>query len=82
MQMVMSETLRTQRASLRLVCECESCEHFVPGDLKPAARAGAPVDEDGGVCDLLYPTAPHRKAAFDAAADGDPVWFCKMFEVK
>lgn len=62
---VMSEQFRRERASLRLVSNCEDCEHFVP---------------DGEVCDLLYPTSPHRKAAFDGARDGDPVSFCKMFE--
>lgn len=68
MQMVMSEQLRRQRSSLRLVCACEDCEHF---------------DEHAGpACDLLYPTEPHRRAAFDSAKDGDAVWFCKMFEAR
>jgi hypothetical protein len=68
MQMVMSERLRRQRVELKLVCACEECEHF--------------DDRDGPACDLLYPTAPHRRAAFDSAKDGDPVWFCKMFEAR
>ena len=68
MQMVMSERLRRERASLKLVCACEDCEHFDTAE--------------GPACDLLYPTAPHRLAAFDNAKDGEPVWFCKMFEAR
>jgi len=68
--MVMSERLRRERASLKLVCECECCEHFVED---------SPPD---GACDLLYPTPPHRRAAFDNAKDGDPIFFCKMFEAR
>ena len=67
MRTVMSDALRRERQQLRLVCCCEDCEHFVD-----AAAA----------CDLLYPTAPHRKAVWDAAADGEPMSFCKMFEVR
>jgi hypothetical protein len=65
--MVMSERLRRERASLRLVCACEDCEHF---------------DDDDAACDLLYPTSAHRQAAFDNAKDGDPIFFCKMFEAR
>jgi hypothetical protein len=67
MQTVMSEQLRRERQQLRLVCACEECEHFVP---------------EREVCDLLYPTSPHRKAVFDGARDGEPVFFCKMFEAR
>ncbi len=67
MQMVMSEQFRRERAALRLACTCEACEHFVP---------------EQEACDLLYPTPPHRQATFDAAKDGDPVSFCKMFEAR
>lgn len=63
--MVMSEQFRREAESLRLVFTCEACEHFVP---------------EKEACDLLYPTRPHRQATFDAAQDGDPVSFCKMFE--
>ena len=66
MQMVMSDKLRRERASLRLMCACEECEHFV---------------DDGAVCDLLHPTSPHRQAAFDVP-DGTPIFFCKMFEAR
>lgn len=67
MQMVMSELFRRERAALRLACTCEECEHFVPTQ---------------EACDLLYPTGPHRQAALDAARDGEPVSFCKMFEAR
>lgn len=72
----MSEQLRQQRASLRLVSCCEECEHFV-GDEVSGASGSA-----GGQCDLLYPTAPHRRAAWDQAKDGDEISFCKMFEAR
>jgi hypothetical protein len=65
MQTVMSERLRLETATFRLACVCERCEHFVP---------------EAEACDLLYPTAPHRQRAFESAADGEPVSFCKMFE--
>jgi len=71
MRVVMSEQLRRERASLKLVACCEDCEHFVDDDDDSAAS---------GRCDLLYPTEPHRRAVFDRAKDGDEISFCKMFE--
>lgn len=69
----MSEQLRRERASLKLVSCCEDCEHFVEGALESASGSR-------GSCDLLYPTAPHRRAVWDQAQDGDEISFCKMFE--
>jgi hypothetical protein len=74
----MSEQLRQERRSLRLVCCCEDCEHFV-GD---AAAPTTTTTLAPGGCDLLYPTAPHRQATWEAAQDGDEVSFCKMFEAR
>lgn len=59
--------LRAEMERFRLVYCCEDCDHF--------------RDEDG-VCDLLYPTEPHRREAVSRAADGEPVLFCKMFEAR
>lgn len=64
---VMSEQFRQERERFRLVSSCEQCEHFV---------------DDTEACDLIYPTPPHRQAVFDGAKDGEPVSFCKMFEVR
>jgi hypothetical protein len=61
----LTSALREEIRTLRLAFTCEECAHFV---------------EDEGVCDLLYPTEPHRRATYEAKADGDPVLFCKMFE--
>ena len=60
-----TEALREEIRRYRLVFTCEECSHFVA---------------DAQVCDLLYPTEPHRQAAVDAKQDGDPLLFCKMFE--
>lgn len=80
----MSEQLRRERHSLKLVSCCEDCEHFVADDGTEVARVGQTDGQasgrGSGGCDLLYPTAPHRRAAWDAARDGDEVSFCKMFE--
>ena len=54
---------------------CEDCLHF-----GPSAESAVPTGELVGVCDLLYPTEPHRKAVYEAKVEGDPVLFCKMFE--
>ncbi len=83
----MSEELRHERRSLRLVCCCEDCEHFVDDAVAAAgARAAALVAigaaDDRARCDLLYPTTPHRQATWDATPDGDGISFCKMFEAK
>ena len=61
----LTPAVREEIQRFRLVFTCERCAHFV-------AAASA--------CDLLYPTEPHRQAAYDAAADGAPLLFCKMFE--
>ena len=61
----LTETLRDEIQRYRLVFTCEECVHFVPAD---------------EICDLFYPTQPHRQATVDAKANGDPLLFCKMFE--
>jgi hypothetical protein len=61
-----TQALRDEIEAFRLVYCCEDCAHFVPD----------------GTCDLLYPTAPHRRAHNEALAPGDPVVFCKMFEAE
>lgn len=61
----MSEELRRQIKTLRLVCCCEDCGNFVP---------------EQAACSLLYPNDVHRQAYVDALRDGERVWFCKMFE--
>jgi hypothetical protein len=63
----LSSALRDEIQRFHLVFTCEACAHFVP-------------EEE--VCDLLYPTEPHRQATFDNAREGDPVLFCKMFEAR
>lgn len=68
----MSEAFRLESRQQRLACCCDECAFFV---LKPNAPPG-----DDGACALLFPTAPHRRARWDAAADGDALSFCKMFE--
>lgn len=60
-----TQALREEIRRYRLAFTCEDCTHFVA---------------DAEVCDLLYPTGPHRKAAVEAKQDGDPLLFCKMFE--
>jgi hypothetical protein len=60
-----TEALREEIRRYRLVFTCEECSHFVA---------------DAQVCDLLYPTEPHRQAAVEAKVEGDPLLFCKMFE--
>lgn len=77
----MSEQLRQERQSLRLVCCCEDCEHFVEAPPANVTQGTDPSAGRGG-CDLLYPTAPHRRAVWDATKDGEEVSFCKMFEAK
>lgn len=89
MKAVMSEQLRVERTTLRLVSCCEDCQHFVDppssaGSEAAQAAVGALVgigpQDDRVRCDLLYPTTPHRRATWEATADGEGVSFCKMFE--
>lgn len=88
---VMSEQMRQERQSLRLVSCCEDCEHFVDDELAAAGAAqlveiaalvSIGPNDDRARCDLLYPTTPHRRATWDATADGEGISFCKMFEAK
>ena len=57
--------LREEIRRFRLAFTCEDCVHFVTPEQ---------------VCDLLYPTEPHRRATVEKKQDGDPLLFCKMFE--
>jgi hypothetical protein len=59
--------VREEIRRFRLVFTCEDCAHFVAGE---------------AVCDLLYPTEPHRRSTVEAKEDGDPLLFCKMFEAR
>jgi hypothetical protein len=61
----LTDALRDEIRRFRLVFTCEDCVHFVS------------VEE---VCDLRYPTEPHRQAAMALKKNGDPLLFCKMFE--
>lgn len=61
----LTQALRDEIRRYRLAFTCEECIHFVATDQ---------------ICDLLYPTEPHRQASVDAKQDGDPLLFCKMFE--
>jgi|GEM_PF-2334987 len=69
----MSPALRLDLSQHRLVCCCEDCDHFDAA----ATERGA---TGSGACDLLFPTAPHRRATWESAADGDALSFCKLFE--
>ncbi len=69
----MSSSLRLELSQGRFVCCCEDCDHFVADAF----------ERDGlvpGACSLLFPTAPHRRARWLAAADGAALSFCKLFE--
>jgi hypothetical protein len=68
----MSPGFRAEASHHGFVGWCEACSHFrVAADDPDGTRAA---------CDLLFPTSPHRRAAWQALADGDPLPFCKMFE--
>ncbi|MEW5851167.1 MAG: hypothetical protein AB2A00_20435 [Myxococcota bacterium] len=62
----MDERLRVEREQFALKATCDHCAHF---------------DDDAGACSLTYPTEPHRQSTFETLKDGDPVLFCKTFEV-
>lgn len=57
--------LREEAKRYRLAFCCEDCANFVP-----AKEA----------CSILYPTEPHRRASVEALAEGERLYFCKMFE--
>ncbi len=65
MQCAITEALRAEFDRFALAYACEDCLHFVHAQ---------------DACDLMYPTAPHRRAHLQALLDGEPVAFCKMFE--
>jgi hypothetical protein len=60
----MSPGFREQRERYQLAFTCEDCANFV----------------EGKGCSILFPTEPHRRAYVDALADGERIYFCKMFE--
>jgi hypothetical protein len=76
MKQVMSPAFRIEASQHQLVTACEHCAHFVFDAVeRVAGGTGAP-----GACDLLFPTGPHRRAAWQALHDGEALPFCKMFE--
>jgi hypothetical protein len=76
MKQVMSPAFRLEASHHRLVAACEQCTHFVAD----AVERRADGTTSPGACGLLFPTGPHRRAAWDALVDDDPLPFCKMFE--
>ena len=76
MKQVMSPTFRLEASHHRLVAACEHCDHFVAD----AVYRGADAATSPGACGLLFPTAPHRLAVWNALVDDEPLPFCKMFE--
>ena len=77
----MSARLRLEASQHRFVCCCDDCDHFVDDAGLHAADVGV-GGADGGRCDLLFPTAPHRRSTWAQAVDGDELSFCKMFEAR
>ena len=72
----MSPAFRLEASHHHLVAACEHCTHFVADAVeRVGGTPGGP-----GACGLLFPTAPHRLAAWEALVDGAPLPFCKMFE--
>ena len=67
MRAVLNDLVREEIQRFRLAFCCEDCRHFVSQDER---------------CDLLYPTDPHRRGAFESAANGSQLVFCKMFEAE
>lgn len=61
----MSAEFRQEAERFRLAFTCEGCAHFCP---------------DREACAIQYPTEPHRERQVEALADGERVFFCKMFE--
>jgi len=61
----MSDAFREETERYRLAFTCEDCLHFC------AERK---------LCDIAYPTEPHRREHIAALEDGARVFFCKMFE--
>jgi hypothetical protein len=56
-----------QRATLDLRACCEDCVHF---------------DDVTEACSLTFPNVDHRRATHAALAEGDPMLFCKTFEME
>jgi hypothetical protein len=63
----MTEQYQQEKTQYNLKECCEDCSYYCPIRNK---------------CAMLYPTEPHRKEAFDKAACGERIYFCKMFEAK
>jgi hypothetical protein len=56
-----------QRRAFDLRACCEDCVHF---------------DDDSQGCSLTFPNAEHRSATHAALAEGEPMLFCKTFEME
>ncbi|MBI1948480.1 MAG: hypothetical protein HYS27_22530 [Deltaproteobacteria bacterium] len=67
MDLPITPELKEEVARFRLAFCCEHCLHFA---------------DEPGACDLLYPVAPHRRAAFERPPPGARLVFCKMFEAR
>lgn len=65
MWIVMDEQYRREKEQFRLKENCEDCQHYC---------------ETRDQCGMLYPVLPHKSATFEKAADGERIYFCKMFE--
>jgi hypothetical protein len=76
MKQVMSPAFRLEASQHGFVAACEHCDHFVADAVEAAGDGLASL----GACGLLFPTRPHRLAAWAVLGDGEPLPFCKMFE--
>lgn len=67
MFIVMNERFRDDVRRYRLAFTCEDCASW---------------HAEKEACTILYPSAPHRRAHVEQLADGEQVFFCKMFEAR
>jgi hypothetical protein len=65
MWILMGPEFRADRERYRLEFTCEDCANYVP---------------EKEACSILFPIEPHKNAYVDALADGERIFFCKMFE--
>ena len=61
----MSASLRKQVSDYQLAFTCEDCKYFE-----------APTEQ----CTIYYPAHLHKNSTIEALADGERLYFCKMFE--
>lgn len=65
MWIAMSPQFREEAERYRLAFTCEACLHFCP---------------ERATCAIQYPPDPHRAERAASLADGERLYFCKMFE--